>query len=134
MTAEPGAGTFVKMSKCWLLAAALACGGSGGGDAREISAQGVLALAGQANAPLLLDVRSADEFASGHVPGALNVSHEQVAAQLGALDSAREVVVYCERGPRAEKAAGVLRGAGFSVRHLTGDMSGWREQGLPVER
>ena len=134
MIGEPWAATFVKRSSRWLLALALACGGGSGGDARDISAQEVLALAGQASAPLLLDVRSADEFASGHVPGAINVSHEQVAAQLAALDAAREVVVYCERGPRAAKAAEVLRGAGFRVRHLSGDMGGWREQGLPVER
>jgi rhodanese-related sulfurtransferase len=53
---------------------------------------------------------------------------------MGELGPAREVVVYCERGGRAAKAADVLRDAGFTVRHLTGDMSGWREQGLPVER
>ena len=134
MIAAPGAGTFVKTSTRWLLLIALACGSGGANDPSEISPQAVLAVASQAGAPLLLDVRSADEFASGHVPGAVNVSHEQVAAQLGALDATREVVVYCERGPRAAKAAEVLRGAGFRVRHLTGDMSGWRAQGLPVER
>ena len=127
------AGTFVKLSSCWLLAAALACGGGGASDSSEISPQALLAFAGQANAPLVLDVRSAEEFASGHVPAAINVSL-QVATRIGELDPAREVVVYCERGTRAAKAAEVLRSAGFAVRHLTGDMSGWREQGLPVER
>ncbi len=130
-----GAGTFSKSSSCWLLLAALfACGGGGARASGEISAQAVLAFAGQAGAPLVLDVRSAEEFASGHVPGAVNVSHEQVTARIGELDSTREVVVYCERGMRADKAAEVLSGAGFKVRHLTGDMSGWREQGLPIER
>ena len=127
------AGTFVKLSSCWLLAAALACGGGGASDSSEISPQVLLDIAGQANGPLVLDVRSAEEFASGHVPAAINVSL-QVAARTGELDPAREVVVYCERGTRAAKAAEVLRSAGFAVRHLTGDMSGWREQGLPGER
>ena len=126
-------GTFVKLSSCALLLAALACGG-GAGTSGEISSQTVLAFAGHADAPLVLDVRSADEFASGHVPGAINVSHEQVATRLGELDKSRDVVVYCERGPRAAKAAEVLSGAGFTVKHLTGDMRGWREQGLPIER
>jgi rhodanese-related sulfurtransferase len=129
-----GAGTFVKKSNCWLLLTVLACGGGGATDPSEISAQALLAFAGQTNAPLVLDVRSAEEFAGGHVPGAVNVSHEHVAARIGELDPAREVVVYCERGPRAAKAADVLRDAGFAVQHLTGDMSAWREQGLPIER
>jgi len=123
------AGTFFKLSSCWLVAAALACGGT-----RDISSQEVLAFAGQEDAPLVLDVRSAEEFTSGHVPGAIHLSHEQVAARIGELDPAREVVVYCERGTRAAQAAEALRDAGFTVRHLTGDMSGWRQQGLPVER
>ena len=123
-------GTFVELSSCaLLLAAALAC--TGGAGEPEISPQDLLA---HSDAPLVLDVRSAEEFAGGHVPGALNVSHEQVAARIGELEPAREVVVYCERGGRAAQAAEVLSGAGFQVRHLTGDMSGWREQGLPVER
>jgi rhodanese-related sulfurtransferase len=131
---RPQAGTFVKLSSCWLLAAALACGGGGASDSSEISPQALLAFAGQTDAPLVLDVRSAEEFASGHVPAAINISHELVAARIGELDPAREVVVYCERGGRAAQAAELLRGAGFRVRHLTGDMSDWREQGLPVER
>ena len=128
------AGTFFKSSSCLLLAVLLACGGGSGPTGGEISAQTVLAFAGQANAPLVLDVRSAEEFANGHVPGAVNISHEQVSARIGELDPAREVVVYCEKGGRAAKAAEVLSGAGFTVKHLTGDMSGWREQGLPQER
>jgi len=128
------AGTFFETSSCWLLVVALACGGGGAGTPGEISAQDVLAFAGQADAPLVLDVRSPEEFASGHVPGARNVEYDEVAARLGDLGAARDVVVYCERGPRAAKAAAVLAEAGFTVQHLSGDMSGWREQGLPVER
>jgi rhodanese-related sulfurtransferase len=44
-------------------------------------------------------------------------------------------VVYCERGPRALAAADRLLDAGFTqVRHLTGDMAGWRDAGLPIEK
>jgi phage shock protein E len=127
------AGTFLESSTCLLLAVALACG-AGRGGASEISPQEVLTFAGRAGAPLVLDVRSAEEFASGHVPGARNVAYDEVAARLAELGPAREVVVYCERGPRASKAAAVLSAAGFVVRHLTGDMSSWRAQGLPIAR
>jgi len=116
-----------------LFAVALACGG-GAPSASDVDAQHVLAFAGRTGAPLVLDVRSAEEFATGHVPGARNVSFDQVASRLGELGPPGDVVVYCERGPRASKAAAVLRGAGFTVRHLAGDMSGWRAQGLPIER
>jgi rhodanese-related sulfurtransferase len=131
------AGTFIEKLKSWLLAgafaAALACGGGAPGVA-DVSPQEVLAFAGRADAPLVLDVRSAEEFASGHVPGARNVAYDEVDARLAELGPAREVVVYCERGPRASKAAAVLGAAGFAVKRLAGDMSAWRAQGLPLEQ
>jgi len=71
------------------------------------------------------------------VPGAVNIPHTELTARLGDIEAAREsgVVVYCESGRRAAAAADVLRDAGFEdVRHLEGDMSGWRAAGLPVER
>jgi rhodanese-related sulfurtransferase len=116
------------------LALSLGCGGGSAGGLAEITPQELLALGAGPGAPLVLDVRSAEEFAAGHVPGARHVSFDQVASRLAELGPAREVVVYCERGPRASKAAAVLSGAGFTVRHLAGHMRGWREQGLPIER
>jgi rhodanese-related sulfurtransferase len=125
------AGTFIETARscALLLVAALAC--AAGGDGAEITPEALLA---RSEAPLVLDVRSAEEFAGGHVPGARHVAFDQVAARLAELGPPREVVVYCERGPRAGKAAAVLVGAGFRVLHLAGHMSGWRAAGLPVER
>jgi phage shock protein E len=84
-------------------------------------------------APLILDVRTASEFDSGHIPGAVNIPHTELPRRIGELDASdREIVVYCERGGRAMKAASELRKAGFStVLHLQGDMSAWRENQLP---
>jgi len=46
----------------------------------------------------------------------------------------RDVVVYCEAGPRAERAEAALKQAGFEqVYHLVGDMAAWRRNRLPVE-
>ena len=84
---------------------------------------------------LILDVRTPDEFRAGHVPDALNIPHDQLAARLPELgsDPDRPVVVYCERGGRAGQAAEVLLDAGYgSVLHLEGDMSDWRAQGRPT--
>lgn len=91
---------------------------------------------GSADAPFLLDVRTPGEYAEGHVPGAVNVPHDQLAAHLSELAAhpSDEVVVYCERGGRAALAIETLEGAGFSgVRHLAGDMAGWRAAGLPTD-
>ncbi|MEM9177047.1 MAG: rhodanese-like domain-containing protein [Myxococcota bacterium] len=86
---------------------------------------------------VILDVRSPREYAEGHVPGAINLPHDQVSlriAELG-LESDPPIVVYCERGRRAGIAEAVLLEAGFSdVRHLEGDMSGWRAAGRPTEK
>ena len=85
---------------------------------------------------VVLDVRTPAEFAAGHVPGARNVPHDQVAVRLEELASIKDsqVVVYCRSGRRAALAEGVLRQAGFSrVLHLEGDYQGWEGDGRPVE-
>jgi len=87
--------------------------------------------------PLIVDVRSADEFAGGHVPGARNIPHTEIAARLDELgnDMGKELVVYCESGRRAAIAKGILEEAGFTrVRHLEGDMQSWRNRNLPQEK
>jgi phage shock protein E len=89
-----------------------------------------------ASAPVIVDVRSAKEFASGHVPGAVNLPHGEVVERLAGLDLEPddEIVVYCESGRRAATAEAALRSAGFTgVRHLEGDMSGWRASDLPCD-
>lgn len=85
---------------------------------------------------LILDVRSAEEYARGHVPGALNIPHTEVGARLDELSGAqhRPVVVYCEKGGRAGQAEATLLAAGFTdLHHLEGDMSAWRAAGRVVE-
>jgi phage shock protein E len=117
-------------------AALLALFGCSGGpaDANEVSPEQVLTPQAGAQAPLVLDVRTPDEYASGHVPGAINIPIDALSARTGELDPQREVVVYCERGPRASKAATALVAAGFSgVKLLSGHMSAWRDAGLPTE-
>ncbi len=77
---------------------------------------------------IVLDVRTAEEFAAGHVPGARNISHELLGSRLAELDAARErdVVVYCRSGRRAAQALQVLHEAGFKrLAHLEGDYLGW---------
>ena len=84
---------------------------------------------------LVLDVRTPEEFAAGHLDKALNISHDRLADQLPQIQqyAATPVLLYCRSGNRAAKAAEVLAKAGFTnLHHLTGDMQGWEAAGLPV--
>ena len=86
---------------------------------------------------LILDSRTPAEYNSGHIPGAVNIPHTQVARRLDELKAYRDlpVVSYCERGPRAYSAERALREAGFTqVLHLEGDMSDWRRKKRPTDR
>ncbi|WP_430387456.1 rhodanese-like domain-containing protein [Dyella sp. 20L07] len=89
--------------------------------------------AGQA--PLLLDVRHADEYRDGHIAGALNIPVEQLASRAGVLGVPRdrEIVVYCVSGRRATRAQETLLALGYShVRQLDGSLNAWRDQQLPL--
>ena len=82
----------------------------------------------------VLDVRPPQEFARGHIPGALNVPLEDLKARLGSLPRNREVIAYC-RGPwcvLSFEAVRQLRDAGFSARRLQDGMPEWRHAGYPV--
>ena len=94
----------------------------------------------QGNAPLIIDVRGGNEFAAGHLPGALNIAHTEFVdnpeASLALLPSAKdaEIVVHCVSGKRASIAAEIIAGAGYTnVRHLAGDFNGWQAANLPIE-
>jgi len=90
-------------------------------------------------APLIIDVRTSEEFASGHLPGALNIAHNEFvddpAASIALLPTAKdaEMVVHCVSGKRAGIAMEVITAAGYTnVNHLSGDYSGWENAGYPV--
>jgi rhodanese-related sulfurtransferase len=82
----------------------------------------------------VLDVRTAKEFAEGHVPGAVNVPYDQVASRLAQIPKDKDVVLYCRSGRRAGLAAGVLEANGYKeLKQLQGDMEAWLKDGRPVE-
>lgn len=86
---------------------------------------------------VVLDVRTAAEFAAGHVPGARNVSHDELPARLDELAALRDkqVVLYCRSGRRTQIAEDTLRKAGFTkLLHLQGDWLAWEAEKRPVER
>lgn len=83
----------------------------------------------------VLDVRPQDEFAAGHVPGALNIPLKELEDHLQDLPREQEVVAYC-RGPYcvlAYEAVAKLRKKGFTARRLEDGFPEWKLAGLPVE-
>jgi len=88
------------------------------------------------DAPLILDVRTPEEFAAGHIPGAVNVPHDELAERLSEIPAARseEIVVHCQSGRRAAQAESVLGEAGYTqLRDLEGHFQAWQQGGHPVE-
>ena len=85
----------------------------------------------------LVDVRTAQEFAEGHLDGALNVDVKQadfLSEAQSLLDAARPVYVYCRSGRRSADAAGQLAKAGYKVVDMSGGILGWTELGLPTTK
>ncbi len=103
----------------------------------DISQEELLELTRSDPSVLILDVRTPREYAAGHVPGAKLIPHTELKARLREIADHKTtpVVVYCKSGRRAAIAQSILTRAGFAdVRHLDGDMDGWRAQRRPIER
>ena len=85
----------------------------------------------------VLDVRTADEFKAGHLPGAVNldVLDSGFEKQVAALDKAKTYLVHCAAGSRSANAAGQMKQLGFkSVVDLAPGFNGWKTAGKPVEK
>lgn len=84
---------------------------------------------------VLLDVRTPQEFAEGHLEGAVNldVSGPDFATGLAALDPDATYAVYCRSGNRSQTALGLMAQAGItSAADLAGGIGAWADAGLPV--
>ncbi|MDX2933862.1 rhodanese-like domain-containing protein [Streptomyces ipomoeae] len=83
----------------------------------------------------VVDVRTPGEYASGHLPGALNIPLDQWERALPALkESTAELLVVCASGARSEKACAVLAGHGIAAATLTGGTSAWAAGGHELHR
>jgi phage shock protein E len=114
---------------------ATSCAREDAGPKSAISPSELAAQISSDTAPVVLDVRTPEEFASGHIPGAVNVPLNELPGRLASLDlsPSQEIVVHCERGGRAAKAETLLRESGYTdVRDLTGHMEAWRAGGYPL--
>jgi rhodanese-related sulfurtransferase len=80
----------------------------------------------------LVDVRSATEFATAHLPGALNIPLEQVERRTADLEANVPVVLVCQTGTRARMASALLTASGKDLVVLEGGTQAWLQAGYPV--
>lgn len=85
----------------------------------------------------VLDVRTAKEFADGHVAGAVNIDVNQTdfAQKIDELDRSKTYIVYCRLGIRSRKAVGIMSAKGFkNLYNVSDGFAGWSKNGLPFEK
>ena len=88
-----------------------------------------------ADPPIVLDVRTDEEWSQGHIPGAMHIPLQQIKERRGEVAKDRDVVVHCQVAPRARMAEKALIMVGHErVFHLEGGFRAWQEAGLTVER
>ncbi len=104
---------------------------------RRASALQVTQLMNRGKGTVIVDVRTAEEFAAGHLRDSKNIPLADLAARIGELEKAkpRSVVVVCQSGARSDRAARKLAAAGFDdVVSLDGGLAAWQAAGLPVAK
>lgn len=107
----------------------------GNRDGLEPVTREELAQRARAGEVTVLDVRPAEEFRAGHIPGALSIPIAELKKRLAELPAEQEIVAYC-RGPYcvyAYQAVEILRKSGRTARRLVDGLPEWRAAGFPVE-
>ena len=87
--------------------------------------------------PLIIDVRTAEEFANGHIAGAKNIdiNDPAFAKKVAALDQKAPVIVHCAAGRRGAKALPTFSHEQFpAVYHMNGGLNAWKAAGKPIEK
>jgi phage shock protein E len=85
---------------------------------------------------VVLDVRTAQEFNQGHVPGAVNIdiSDPQFKKKVEALDKSKTYLVHCAKGVRSARAAKIMSPLGFDLLDYHGGFDEWKKSGKPVDK
>mgnify|MGYP006149522823 CR=1 FL=1 len=85
---------------------------------------------------LLLDVRSTEEYAAGHLAGAINIPHDQLAARLAEVQGHSNIVLYCRSGRRVQLAAALLQQQQqpWQLYELQGNFMQWQAEKRPLNQ
>jgi glyoxylase-like metal-dependent hydrolase (beta-lactamase superfamily II)/rhodanese-related sulfurtransferase len=102
--------------------------------APDVPVVGIEDVAGRTPGTLLLDVREPEEYAHGHVPGAINLPQAELATRLEAVPQDRPVMMICQSGYRSLRSAQFLAQMGYAkVATVTGGTAAWRASGRPID-
>jgi phage shock protein E len=82
---------------------------------------------------VLIDVRTPQEFASGHIAGAINIPVESLSSRLSEVPTDQTIVLYCRSGNRSAQASRILEQAGYAGIYDLGGIIDWTAQGFPIE-
>jgi phage shock protein E len=105
--------------------------------AENVSVETLAAQISSGKAPLIIDLRSEDDFLAGRIPGARLIPHTEIGNYLDALSAHKDepILLYCRTGSPSGQAAAVLEEAGFSkVQILTESFPGWQAAGHKVQK
>ncbi len=106
------------------------------GSHRDVTVADLAARLDAGTATFVLDVRTAGEFAGGHVPGAVNIPVGDLPSRMNELEAHKgsEIWTICAVGGRSAAAAGQLAAAGYTAVNVDGGTNGWVEAGHAVEK
>ncbi len=100
-------------------------------EVREVSREEAQRLV--ADGAQLVDVRADHEWETGRIAGASHIPLDELPQRVGELDKDRPVVLYCRGGNRSSMATAALDASGFDAAKLSEGITGWEEEGLPIE-
>ncbi|HET6718758.1 MAG TPA: rhodanese-like domain-containing protein [Rhodocyclaceae bacterium] len=103
---------------------------------KEVSPTDATLMINRENA-VFIDVRSAAEFASGHVPDSINIPREKIVERIAEIEKYKDrpLILNCASGARSGSACGELRKRGFDkVFNLAGGVGAWAQAGLPIKK
>ena len=106
-------------------------------DVADVDPEAAAKLVAEKSGLVILDVRTPEEFAEGHLPGAINIDFKgtDFAEKVGALDPDAAYLMHCRSGSRSKASLPVFKDLNFSeLYHLNTGYLGWTEAGHPVEK
>ncbi len=105
--------------------------GSDAPEVREVSREEARKLVD--DGAQLVDVRGDHEWEAGRIAGASHIPLDELAQRAAEIEKDRPVVLYCRGGNRSSMATAALAEAGYDAAKLTEGITGWEEEGLPLE-
>ena len=102
---------------------------------KDVDVAAAAELIEESDPPTVLDVRTPEEFAAGHIEGAINVDFKDPGFKdtLGKLDTDKSYLIHCHSGGRSGSSKPIFSELGFkAIYHLDGGMLAWEEAGLPT--